>query len=248
MKELGEYYKTHSLPEKMEFLPVDEKYKDMRGYLTAVPDNPDYHVERILMPLKGYLSFWGQWNYSPIDVNVAGKLRLPDEIADININHALVFEKSISEVERYRFVVDQLGLEIIEVNEPRKVWIAHYNGQEIKPYEEVKAPVPLDGTGKIKVGMSPMTGRFSIDYLFSEFMRYQAHDLKAQGIIIIDETSKVNDENNDWKSIAGSIHNPYWNGPEAPEIARKWFHDEFGITFTEETRMMKTYVIRKRTE
>ena len=41
---------------------------------------------------------------------------------------------------------------------------------------------------------------------------------------------------------------PCWTGPDAPAIARKWFGDEFGITFTEETRTVTTYVIRNKVD
>ena len=77
------------------------------------------------------------------------------------------------------------------------------------------------------------------EYLFRNFMWWQNKNYRADCIIIIDETGITDRVSRD---------GPNWEGPDAPEMARKWFEDEMGVTFTEETRQMKTYVIRTRKE
>ena len=45
-----------------------------------------------------------------------------------------------------------------------------------------------------------------------------------------------------------SSETAFWPGDEGLKLAKDWFKDHFGVTFTEETRTMKTYVIRTRKE
>jgi hypothetical protein len=230
LAELAEYYQSHSLPETMEILERDKKEefgvrkRDIPGISTHDVEN----FQRTLMRcVQSYQSS-----------NLAGRVRIVGDIPDIELNHDLVYQKDTPPSEIIPFVLRHFGLEIVEVNEPRTVWIASYDGRKLKDFHEVVAPVPYTA-GERKVGMmtSSSTGGWGLDYLFAMFMIYQNEDYKANGILIDDQTGikeKVSSEG------------PNWEGPEAPEIARKWFHDEFGITFTEENRPMKTYVIQKR--
>ncbi|MCP4450844.1 MAG: hypothetical protein GY809_05240, partial [Planctomycetes bacterium] len=78
-------------------------------------------------------------------------------------------------------------------------------------------------------------GGFGVSRLFQNFMLDQNSDYKATGIIIRDETGLT-------EPI--SYERPRWTGSEGPSLARKWFADQFGITFTEETRTVTTYAIR----
>jgi hypothetical protein len=38
----------------------------------------------------------------------------------------------------------------------------------------------------------------------------------------------------------------WWGGSDAPSIAKAWFENNLGITFSEETRPIKTYVVGKK--
>ena len=169
MKELGEYYKTHPLPEKMELLPVDEN-KDMQNYLAAVPDNPNYRVEfisRTIMNLFSPCPWYYGSRYSILQtilkMETAAQLKLSEELVDIKLHHDLVYEKNVTEKESSQFILDQLGLVIVEVNIPRKVWIAHYDGRKLKPFEEIEAPV---SSGDGKAGYAQLFGSFSISRRF----------------------------------------------------------------------------------
>jgi hypothetical protein len=84
-------------------------------------------------------------------------------------------------------------------------------------------------------------------HLFESFAYYQDYDLWADRLIIIDETGLPSEPAEDQtdESVAVSSASPYWHGDESIEIAEKWFKKEFGVTFTEEIRLMTVHVVRK---
>ena len=232
LAELTEYYRIYSLPETMEILEREKKEK-FGAHKREMPGITSHYVENIQRTLQS-------WATSYQSRDLAGRVRIEGDVLDIELNHDLVYQKDTPSSEIIPFLLRHFGLEIVEVNEPRTVWIANYDGRKLKDYNEVVSPVPYTG-GERTTGMmaSSVSSGWDLKYLFETFMTRQNEDYKAQGILIIDQTGI--DE-------PVSKEGPNWQGSEAPEIARKWFHDEFGITFTEETRMMKTYVIRKKTE
>ena len=153
---------------------------------------------------------------------------MEDGLAEMKLQHDIVFKTGTEQPERIAFVLDYFGLEVAEVNEPRRVWVAKYDGRKLKDFKEVKAPDRV-------TAMS--SGGFDLDSLFRTFMDHQNRDVQAKGPIIIDETG-VTDR--------VSLECPSFEGPEGLKTARKWFADEMGVTFTEQVRTMTTYVIRKR--
>ena len=157
----------------------------------------------------------------------------------MTLNHDLICRPKTPLDEKIIFLLDHFGLEVVEVNEPRPVWVAHYDGRPLKDYHLVKAPVPYDRSGQHKTGMmwSSSERGFDVSRLFQNFMLDQNSDYKATGILIRDETGLT-------ESI--SYERPGWTGPEAIALARTWFADQFGITFTEETRTVTTLVIREK--
>jgi hypothetical protein len=233
LSELAEHYKSNTLPESMELLEHKKK-EEYAARMLKMPGIEGYLVELFHGPLKNYACFYN-WPES------VGCLRMENDIPDIELGHDLIYKDGITQQQRIRFLLNQFGMEIVEVNEPRTVWVARHDGRELKDYAQVHAPVPFDASGKIKTGMMSSSAGAGLDfeYLFRNFMYWQNKDYKADCIIIVDETK-----------ITGpvSCEGPRWEGPEAPEMARKWFEDEMGVTFTEETRQMKTYVIRTRKE
>ncbi len=239
LRELANHYKSNPLPEKMEFLPIKKK-EDFKAYTHELPGIQTHKVSLYSGALKRYL----KWHtFDP------GTLRLPEEIGSIELNHDLIYEKSIPNSELCKFVLDYLGLEVVEVKEQRNVWVAHYDGRPLKPYKEVKTPVPYDNKGKYKTGMATSWGRVNMASLLKNFMLHQDEDLKADKIIIIDETGIKSkpDTPDDWDSVAVSSEGPCWKGDEAIKMARKWFKEEFGVTFTEKTRPMTIHVVRRKT-
>jgi hypothetical protein len=88
----------------------------------------------------------------------------------------------------------------------------------------------------------------TMKHLLESFTYYQDYDLGADRIIIIDETGLPSEpaEGQSEESIAVSSASPYWRGDESIEMARKWFREQFGVTFNEEIRPMIVHVVRKR--
>ncbi|UCE48366.1 MAG: hypothetical protein JSW47_22565, partial [Phycisphaerales bacterium] len=226
LEELAEHYKTHPLPEKMELLKHKKK-EQYAPHVTRIPGIEDYRAEPFNSPLRYYACSYGSHK-------AVGRVRLEGDIPDIQLSHDLVHKNDTDPREMIRLVLNHFGLEVVEVYEPRTVWIARHDGRELKDPEQVRAPVPYDAGAKIKTGMMSSSAHpgFGFEYLFRNFMWWQDKDYKADCIIIIDETG-----------ITGpvSCEGPNWEGPEAPEIARKWFKEEMGVTFTEETRTMTAY-------
>jgi hypothetical protein len=228
--ELTEHYKTHPLPEPMEILK-HTKAEEYGVRQTEMPGIPGYYVARLSGKLKDYARFY---NY-PESV---GRVRVQEDIAAIVLDHDLICRKGTPEAQITPFVLSRFGLAVVEVNGPHKVWIARYDGRRLKDYREVHAPVPFDPTAAVKTGMmSASSSRgFDLSFLFQQFMSWQNRDGQAAGPLIIDQTGLTEKV---------STESPQWDGPRARELARQWFHEQFGVTFTEETRIMKTYVVQR---
>ena len=234
LEELASHYKSHPPPEKVE-LVKRKKTEEYGVRYVEIPGIEGYSA----YPLRGKLRDRARGYLYPESV---GRVRVEDNVPDMElVDYDLVFKSDTPSDERERCIFKKFGLEVVEVNEPRKVWIARHDGRELKDYNKVLAPLPYNRDGKLKAGMmrSRSSSGLDLEYLFRDFVYSQNADGRADCIIIIDETG-ITDK--------VSREGPFWEGPEAPELARKWFKDEMGIDFTEETRMMKTYVIRKRTK
>ena len=176
-------------------------------------------------------------------------LRVPEDLQKIQLNYDFTGKNDHTWWDGSTdLVLDDMRLEIMEVNEPRKVWIAHYDGRPLKPWQEVKAPVARGNARHIEPGMNWRSNPEPMINLFEGFNYFQNYDLNANGIIIIDETglptTPVEDQSDE--SVAVSSESPYWRGDESIEMARKWFEDQFGVTFAEEIRPMTIHVVRRR--
>jgi hypothetical protein len=223
--ELAEYYKKHPLPELMELLKreKDEEFgvRFVNGVrFVKMPGIETHHAEPLRRKLRDYV-------YSYKYPESAGRLRIEADVSDIELRYDLVYKVGTSQAEKIAFLLDHLGLEVVEVNEPRRVWIARHDGRELKDYKDVKAP------GKV---MAMSSSGLDLSYLFRTLMDHQNRDVKANGPVVIDQTGLTD---------RVSLEGPCFEGEEGLEIARKWFNEEIGVTFTEERRIMTTYVIRR---
>ena len=243
LREIESYYKTHSLPETMELWPRRDKGQQLRnaygpGRLNGITDTTGYWV----LPLESTLADFLRRRVKPY-----GSLRVPEELQTIELNVDLITKNEHSSRERVDFVLDSLGLEIVEIVEPRKVWIAHYDGRPLKPWREVKAPVARGDARALHPGMDFNSNPCTMEHLLESFAYYQDYDLEADRLIIIDETGLPSKpaEGQSEESIAVSSASPYWDGDESIEMARKWFREQFGVTFTEEIRTVTVYLVRR---
>jgi hypothetical protein len=218
--ELAEYYKTHPLPDKRELLK-QEREEEYAARFVKMPGIETHYAEPLNGKLRNYVYFY---RYP----ESAGRVRIEAAIANIELGYDLVYKVGTEQPEKIEFVLDHFGLEVAEVNEPRRVWVAKHDGRNLKDYKEVKAP------GKVTAMSS---GGFDLEYLFRSLMDQQNRDAKADGPVIIDQTGLTEKV---------SLECPSFEGAEGLETARKWFAEEMGVTFTEEVRQMTTYVIRKR--
>jgi len=243
LRKLAAYYQQHPLPETMELLPrqSDEKIDAYApGRLPGITNTTGHWVLSIQYSLGDFLRR---------KIKPSGFLRVPEDLRRIKLNHDLITSNKFNQRERIDFVLEALGLEIIEITEHRKVWVAHYDGRPLKPWRKVKAPVPNPQNVALRPGMAGTFGPMSMKDLFNAFAYWQnLVGLTAEGIFIIDETGLPSEpaEAGRPESVAVSSESPYWGGKESIEIARKWFKEQFGVTFAEETRPMTVYVVRKR--
>lgn len=228
--ELAEYYQTHPLPEPIEILP-HTKAQEYGVRRTEMPGIPNYSVTSLSGKLKDYAHYYSN--------EAVGRVRVRQDIPDITLDHDVIVKNGTPVTQIRLYVLACFGLEVAEVNEPRRVWIARYDGRKLKDYREVRAPVPFDPTDAVKTGMwsDSSSGGFDLPYLFSRFAFWQNSDGKAAGVLIIDQTGLEE---------RVSSESPRWNGPGALDLARHWFQEQFGVTFTEETRTMTTYVVQRK--
>ncbi|MHC4145574.1 MAG: hypothetical protein ACYSUD_12450 [Planctomycetota bacterium] len=241
LREIAAYYRQHPLPETMELLPR-ESDEDMRrhspGRLPGITDATGYRVRPVQSTLEDFLR---------PNVRPYGSVRVSEELRTMKLNYDLVAKGELTPRERADFVLNALGLEIVEVIEQRKVWVAHHDGRTLKPWQEVKAPVARGDARHTMPGMASGHGRASLRELFEGFAYYQDYHLSAEEIIIVDETGLPSEPRvgQSAGSVAVSSVSPYWRGAESIALARKWFEEQLGITFTEQTRPMTVHVVRK---
>ncbi len=243
LREIAAYYQQHALPKTMELLPrkgdetIDASYSP--GRLSGITDTTGYWA----LPIQSSLADFLRSKIKPY-----GSLRVPEDVQRIQLNYDLITKNDHTSRERADFVLDALSLEIVEVNEPRKVWIAHYDGRPLKPWQEVKAPVARGDARHTEPGMDWSFGPHTMADLFESFAYYQDYDLAADRIVIVDETGLPPEpaEGPSRESVAVSSASPYWHGDESVEMAKEWFRKQFGVTFTEEIRPMIIYVVRRR--
>ena len=242
LRKIAAYYQEHPLPETMELLPRQSE-EEMVAYSPGrLPDITD--TTRLwVLPIQSSLGDFLRREFRP-----RGSLRIPKVLQEIKLNHDLITSNNFTQLQRADFVLSKLGLEIIEIIEDRKVWIAHYDGRPLKPWQQAKAPVAKPPHSPLRPGMDPTSSPHSLKHLFDSFAYWQDYDLNSDKIIIIDQTGLPSEpkEGQPHESVAVSSASPYWGGDESIEIAKKWFKEQFGITFTEESRPMTVYIVWKR--
>ena len=239
LRRLAARYRNVPLPEKMELVPreSDERFGALsRG---RMPGIEGYRVT----PLQGTLGDYLRGNR----LHPIGSLRVPEDAQRKTLNHDLVHKDGVTLREQQQFVLNLMGLELVEVTEERTVWVAHYDGRALKPWREVEAPVPNPRHRPLRPGMASTFGMTTLRKLFDAVAWAQDYGLTARGIIIVDETG-LPTEAEDRESIAVASEGPHWGWPyeESREIAKRWFAKEFGVTFAEETRPMTVYVVREK--
>jgi len=241
LKEISDYYLTHPLPDRMQLLERSgNEATHLAGASNTLPDHEGYMVLPINYPLSAMVSSLNFFDdIHPYDLF---PVRIEDDAAERELFADLVCKDGITPQERAEFVLNLYGMElIVEDGESRQVLVAKYNGRKLKAPQQVKAPLQYDGNKKSKLGMTSATAMagFPIRSLLDGLVFEQNRDIKdsSKKLVIFNETG-----------IEGNVSSEraFWPGDEGLKLAKDWFKEHFGVTFIEETRTMKTYVIRTR--
>ncbi len=248
LAKLSEYYNKYPLSEKMELLEreTDQGVQHVNTNKNRLPGHQGYVLLPINYRLKDVvLSLPGIQGIYPIDkVSYRISEEVSEELLNKEIRADVVRRSDVSLKEAFEFVLNHYGLKVVvEDGESRKVWVARYNGKVLRNYKNVHVPLPnLRGT---VIGDKPGTAG-SISSHGMCFNAHLTHLAFHQNKDIEDKNAKkiFIDETGIMQPI--SMETAYWPGDEGFELARKWFEEEFGITFTEEVRPMKILVIRNK--
>jgi hypothetical protein len=225
LKEIAARYELSPLPKRMELIPKDtgETYA-----LTMFPKNLPGHEGYSAASLEGDLK--EQFRYQILG---AGVTRWPDDTPSTELCHDLVYRDDVSQPEQYRFILQELEYRIERVIENRDVFVASYDGRALPDPEIVSTPNPVGG------------GYYTAGILIDLLTRARNCDFLAQGPVFVDETglpSKPGPQQT-FEDIAICMEMP--NTDQSFEALRPWFKENFGITFTQETRALEVFVIKK---
>lgn len=191
--------------------------------------------------------------------------RVPAELAALEFPRSdLIYPKDKDWKEWVTAALNSLQLEFHEVQEERVFWIAKHDGAELRRWKDVNPPVAGDTR---KTGVLPGVGfkntPATMPELFREFNSLQNSDLNGAHPIIEDQTGlptppKWNrSEYASWVEFSKAVNfeqyyvssdTPWFAGKGSTEIAKKWFQEQLGITFTEEKRPTTVYMIRRKSK
>jgi hypothetical protein len=213
---------------------------------------PSYFIDRHTAVLDGGRGY-GTW-------------RLAKELHDIKWPRAdLVHEADVTWQEWVRFTLNAFGLEYVDVVEHRTIWFAKHDGRTLKPWQQVKPPVPyvveggVEKKGVVMPGIGFTLHPATLHQLFDDFNQMiDRFDLAADKPWIIDQTglpspppydeSKHGTPREYRDNIKSQFYvatdSPYFVGHESLQLAREWYDKEFGITFKEEVRPVTIHLIR----
>ncbi|NQV33708.1 MAG: hypothetical protein HQ515_13530, partial [Phycisphaeraceae bacterium] len=239
LQQIASYYQEHPLPDTMEL--IDRESENAFDAIAASRRGRVPGIKGIsVKPVTWYLRDFLRSRVRPV-----GSLRVPQDLKMMELNFDLIVRDGQTEIDEVHFVLDALGLEWVESVEQRRVWLAHYDGRSLKPWEQVKAPVPRGDARHTMPGMDWNSSRATMPQLLNSFVAYQAMDLTANSVLIVDETGLPGKEASG-ETLYVSSASPNWRGEECLEMARQWFEEQFGVTFTQEIRPMTVYSVQRR--
>lgn len=193
--------------------------------------------------------------------------RVPRELHELELRRSdLVYEDGTSWQAWVQFALGEHGLEYVDAVEDRTVWIARHDGRELKPWQEVKPPVPyvveggIEKQGIVRPGVGHKLVPVTIHELFADFNMLQNHRLMADHPIIVDQTGLPKPP--EWdrsryprgqdyrdevvEDYYVATDSPWFVGPESRQMARQWYEKELGITFEEQKQPMTVHIVRRK--
>jgi hypothetical protein len=225
LDELAEYYKANPLEiGQMEFR---ERPYCRQISRFEIPGLDGYKT----MPVSGTLQNFASFYKYP---ESSGRIRINADIADIELQHEVISRGEISSELKSKFVLAQFGLEIIEGEDLCTVWIAEYNGQELKDFTTVRSLVMRGSTDTPGMSSYIASAGININSLLTTLARNQN--------VVIEDNTGIN------KDTKLSLEVPNFRTQKGAELAEKWYKDNFGITFKKEQRRMKVWIVCKKAQ
>lgn len=199
----------------------------------------------------------------------AAAWKIAPELSEFRFPRAdLVVTKGASWRDWTNELLDANGLKLTDVRQKRTYWIAKHDGSKLKPWHKVKPSVayqvrngrPLYGVlnyGRGK-GINKGSG-VTLERLFNEFNADQAIGYRTNGVIVVNETglprSPVRDKEKfptwkEWETVLSEFYcatdAPFFARKDGRAMARKWYKENLGITFAEETREVTMHEITRK--
>ncbi|MEJ2649486.1 MAG: zf-HC2 domain-containing protein [Sedimentisphaerales bacterium] len=220
-EELVEYYKAHPLEEgQMDF----RKGLEASGYtFGSIKGLEDYEYWRVGTTVDQFSRFY----HFPS----SGRMRFEGDFNDVFLQYDIVGRGDIPNQKYVEAVLSRVGIEIIESEDVCTVWIAEYNGQQLKPFTAIKIPYPDAPTGT--------PGSLSYSGLPVK-IKYLLNNLARQQDIVIEDKTGINEET----ELTWDI--PNFKTQVGADLAKVWFEENFGITFKTVQRRMPVWVVRKK--
>lgn len=239
LESLAKRYETHPLPEQMELVPRDTESKVYLVHVSnTLPGHEDYKVQLFNITVRqvAFSLRFSMKAYPEYLVVTEIDEALSPELLETKVYADLVYRKDILPLERYEYVLKEYGLKVVKgEGEARTVWVVRYNGKPLADFRKVRAPYP-NMTGSI-IGAKPGTmGSYNVDGMSVGAHLTQLHHIQNQDVQ--DETKRMIflDETGLEEPI--SVEVATWPGEEGFAQARTWFEEQFGITFTQEERLL----------
>jgi hypothetical protein len=216
-----EYYKAHPL----ELGQINFRKGQMKGGLTygSIQGLKDYKLWRIGTTVEGFVKYYP-------GASSSGRLRFEGDFNDIFLQYDVVGRGEISTKRYVEAVLSRVGLEIVEDEDLCTVWIAEYNGQELKPADEIECPLPEAPPG------TPGSLSAAFFWNIKDLLRYLAQDQD----IVIENNTGIDDN----KRLSTVI--PNFMEDVGADLAKEWYWENFGITFKIEQRRMPIWIVRKK--
>ncbi|MBN2307476.1 MAG: hypothetical protein JXR94_00810, partial [Candidatus Hydrogenedentes bacterium] len=238
---LAEHYNTAPLPEAVAFAG-DVLDAALPGYTTPLPGHAGYRAMR----------FTGMWDTHVRAVAGArGRnpelVRVAAELAGKAYNEVAVYRTTLEPGRAHAAFLEHMGVELAEEPARRTVWVARYDGRELPNWRTVR---PLDHEPFGEALVCRRGGRQTTvrDVLagFQEAINADNGPTAGDRVAIVDETGLPTQpgDNETWGSICLCYSYAFGKGAEAIDLARDWFEENFGITFSEEERKVEVLAIR----
>ena len=266
--EIGERLQAEPIDGPIALLPREDGRRFSLQYSLATPDGkywvrPLDNDQYFPLTLSGFIN---RLVATGEGERRHGTWRLAKEFRDIELPRAdLVHEADVPWQEWVQFALNHFGFEYVDQLENRTVWIARHDGRELKPWQEVKPPVPyiveggVEKKGVVRPGIGHVLVPATMQQLFADFTRLMG-DLDADKPWIIDQTglpmpppydaeqhgTPRQYSENVLPEYYAATDSPWFVGHESIAMAREWYAKEFGITFTEEIRPVTVHVIRRK--